>query len=58
MANKGKIRKRIQVNKLATPNNLSVDEKIVANLMKLHNVNSQKAWDMYKKRLMFKELPV
>jgi len=52
---KGKIRKRIQLNKRATQNNLSVDEKIVANLMKLHNINAKKAWDMHKKKLMFTE---
>lgn len=55
---KGKTRTRVQRNVRANQNNLTVDEKIVRNLCKLHGVSTKKGWEMYKQRLMFKELPV
>lgn len=55
---KGRTRTRIQRNVRANQNNLSVDEKIVRNLCKLHGVSTKEGWKLFKQRQMFKELPV
>ena len=43
-------RKRIQ--------KTTIDEKIVQHLKEIHGFTTRQAWTEYKKRLMFKELPI
>lgn len=53
-------RKRItrRIIKRATAHNLSIEEKIVKNLCELHNITSREAWQLFKQKQMFRELPV